>query len=147
MVVEPKPEETPLILEPAKKADVVFRENLPKEDRIVIKVDKSERREFEPVKDIPPIKIEEPKVEESAVVETAEEEGQANPWLMKFLDAETFDEKYEVLSQMYREVDDKLIDDIAVCMDIVIPEGNLQERFLQLKQCLRTKQKYEGIRL
>lgn len=74
------------------------------------------------------------------------EEGQANPWLLKFLDAETYDEKYNVLGQMYREIDDKLIDDIAVCMDIAIPEGSLQDRFMQLKQCLRTKQKYEGTR-
>lgn len=128
-----------------KKAEVVFRENLPKEDRIVIKVDKMERREFEPVKDVPPLKVEEPRVVEPVVVEPAEE-GQANPWLLKFLDAETYDDKYMVLSQMYREIDDKLIDDIAVCMDIAIPEGNLQERFMQLKQCLRTKQKYEGTR-
>ncbi len=72
------------------------------------------------------------------------EEGHANPWLLKFLDAETYEEKYELLSLMYREIDDKLIDDIAVCMDIAIPEGSIQERFMQLKQCLRTKHKYEG---
>lgn len=147
MLTEPKAEPERLILEPTKKADVVFRENLPKEDRIVIKIDKSEHREFEPVKEIPPIKMEQPKVAEPAKSGESDEEGQANPWLMKFLDAETFDEKYEVLGQMYREIDNKLIDDIAVCMDIVIPDGSLQERFLQLKQCLRTKQRYEGIRL
>lgn len=98
----------------------------------------------EPVKEVPPLTVETPA---PVVEETAEEEGQANPWLMKFLDAETYDEKYDVLGQMYREIDDKLIDDIAVCMDIAIPEGNLQERFMQLKQCLRTKQKYEGTRI
>lgn len=147
MLTEPKQEPERLILEPMKKADVVFRENLPKEDRIVIKIDKSEHREFEPVKEIPPIKIEQPKPAEPEKSSEPGEEGQANPWLLKFLDAETFDEKYEVLGQMYREIDNKLIDDIAVCMDIVIPDGSLQERFLQLKQCLRTKQRYEGIRL
>lgn len=91
----------------------------------------------EPVKEVPTPVME----------EVEEEEGQANPWLMKFLDAETYDEKYEVLGQMFHEIDDKLIDDIAVCMDVAIPEGNLQERFMQLKQCLRTKQKYEGTRI
>lgn len=115
-----------------------------KEDRIVIKVDKSEHREFESVKEVPPLKVEKEKAAETV---SSEEEGQANPWLLKFLDAETFDEKYEVLGQMYRDINDKLIDDIAVCMDIVVPDGNLQERFMQLKQCLRTRQKYEGTRL
>lgn len=72
---------------------------------------------------------------------------QANPWLMKFLDAETFDEKYDLLGLMYRDIDNKLIDDIAVCMDVVIPDGELQERYMQLKQCIRTRQKYEGTRV
>ncbi|MBQ8663450.1 MAG: DUF1653 domain-containing protein [Eubacterium sp.] len=148
MAVEPKEVFEPITLDSIKKADVVIRENLPKEDRIIINVDKMEHREFEPVKNIPPIVIER---EQQAVpaAETAQEpeEGQANPWLIKFLDAETFDQKYEVLGQMYRDIDDKLIDDIAVCMDVVIPAGNLQERFMQLKQCIRTRQRYEGTRL
>ncbi len=75
------------------------------------------------------------------------EEGQANPWLMKFLDAESFEEKYKIVSAMYAEINDKLIDDLAVCLDVVIPEGKLQDRYLQLKQCIRTRQKYEGRRI
>ena len=51
-----------------------------------------------------------------------EESEQANPWLMKFLDAESFDEKYQIVSEMYADIDDKLIDDLAVCLDVVIPE-------------------------
>lgn len=138
MVVEPKPEQQKITLDMVKKADVVFRENLPKEDRIVVKVDKTEHKDIKPVKEVPPLQVNEKE-------EEAQE--QANPWLMKFLDAETFDEKYEVLGQMYRDIDNKLIDDIAVCMDIVIPDGGLQERYMQLKQCIRTRQKYEGTRL
>ena len=72
------------------------------------------------------------------------EESQANPWLMKFLDAESFEEKYKIVSEMYADMDDKLIDDLAVCLDVVIPEGKLQDRYLQLKQCIRTRQKFEG---
>lgn len=83
------------------------------------------------------------KESEQKKIEEAEEE-QANPWLMKFLDAESFAEKYKVVSEMYAEIDDKLIDDLAVCLDVVIPEGKLPDRYLQLKQCIRTRQKYEG---
>lgn len=88
----------------------------------------------------------EPKSILEIVFNRQKEEGQANPWLLKFLDAASYDEKYEILSQMYREIDDKLIDDIAVCLDVAIPEGSVQDRFMQLKQCLKTKQKYEGTR-
>ena len=72
------------------------------------------------------------------------DEPAANPWLIRFLDADTLDEKYEVLTEMYRDIDDKLIDDLAVCLDVVIPEGKTEDRYRQLKHCVRTRQKYEG---
>ena len=69
-----------------------------------------------------------------------------NPWLIRFLDAENFDEKYEILCEMRSDITDRLIDDIAVVMDVAIPEGKLSERYAQLKTCVRTRQKYESSR-
>ncbi|MCD8364762.1 MAG: DUF1653 domain-containing protein [Clostridiales bacterium] len=76
-----------------------------------------------------------------------ESEGQMNPWLEKFLDAKGFEEKYRIVCDMQRDVTDRLIDDIAVVMDLAIPEGDLKERYGQLKYCMRTRQKYEMGRL
>lgn len=74
-------------------------------------------------------------------------EGVINPWLDKILDAESFAEKYKIVCDMQTDVTDRLIDDIAVVMDLAIPEGNLRERYAQLKYCIRTRQKYENGRL
>ncbi len=70
-----------------------------------------------------------------------------NPWLDRILDAKSFDEKYEIVCAMQREVTDRLIDDIAVVLDLAIPEGKLADRYAQLKHCIRTRQKYETGRL
>lgn len=70
-----------------------------------------------------------------------------NPWLYRFLDADSFSEKYKIVCDMRADVTDRLIDDIAVVLDVVIPEGKLSERYAQLKYCIQTRQKYEMTRL
>lgn len=89
---------------------------------------------------------EEQNIEETASDNDSEQTEGINPWLARFLDAENFEEKYKTVCDMHADVTDRLIDDIAVVMDVVIPEGNLDDRYSQLKYCIRTRQRYEGTR-
>ena len=77
--------------------------------------------------------------------ETSESEEQANPFLLRFLD--TYEEKYKILNEMENDITDRLINDFSVVLDVVIPEGDLTGRYIQLKQCVATMCRYETTRL
>lgn len=63
--------------------------------------------------------------------------------LMDFLDADTYEEKLEILYRMEPDLNDYLVDTMAVSLDVVIPDGDIDERYRQLRGCLQAKQKYE----
>ena len=77
----------------------------------------------------------------------SEYEGGINPKVLEFLDSEDFDERYNILVALRDEIDDQMINTLAVALDVVIPEGDIDDRYDQLKMCLRTRQRYESNRL
>lgn len=72
-----------------------------------------------------------------------------NPALLAFLDTDDFEEKYKILCGLEQrgEVTNHLIDQFAVTLDLVIPEGDADDRFVQLKNCVRTRSHFETNRL
>ena len=74
-------------------------------------------------------------------------DSEVNPKLLAFLDADDMEEKYHVLVSMRDEVDNQLINNMAVAVDVVIPDGEVQKRYEQLKNCIKTRQRYETDRL
>lgn len=63
--------------------------------------------------------------------------------MMAFFDHEDLEAKYKILLSMREEITDTIIDNLAVDVDIVIPDGEIHKRFDDLRRAIQTKQKYE----
>lgn len=81
------------------------------------------------------------------IVESGEGEEVANSDLLAFLDAETYEEKKEVLVAMRPRITDRLINDIAVSLDVIVEEGDIEKRFRSLLYCVSKLDEYEVNRL
>ena len=64
--------------------------------------------------------------------------------LMEFLDTEDFEKRYDILTAMWEDMTDGMIDTLAVVLAVVIPDGDLHVRYEALKHALRTRARYES---
>ena len=89
----------------------------------------------------------EPEPVESIELEELPQEGGVNPYLLLFLDAESYTEKLNVLSLCKDKLDDSVINAMAASMEIEVPDGPIEKRYASLRDCIRTHVRYEGTRL
>lgn len=110
----------------------------------------TQKYRFEPI-DRKDLKAGEVAWTESALKESVEVVGEdvteANPLLLEFLDREYASDKIEYLNFIKKQVNDRLISDIAASLDLTIEEGTLDIRMQSLIQCLHTIARFETKRL
>lgn len=96
--------------------------------------------------------VEEPVKENNAGsggTENAEEMQQLNidPLVMEFLEADTYEQRLNILAALRSRITDEMINTMAMAVDLEIKEGDVEERYEELKSCLLTFEKYECNRL
>lgn len=70
-----------------------------------------------------------------------------DPLVMEFLDSDTYEAKLNILAALHHKITDEMINTIAMAMDVEVLEGDIEDRFRQLQNCVATLKKYEGSRL
>ncbi len=85
--------------------------------------------------------------EETADVEPVEEELAIDPLVLEFLDADSYEQRLNILAALHHRITDEMITTMAIACDIEVGEGETEERYEALKSCLLTLEKYECNRM
>lgn len=72
---------------------------------------------------------------------------QVEPGVLRFLDADTHEQRLEILVSLAGEITDHMLNTMAVAMDVELSEETLEDKYEELKNCLITLEKYERNRL
>ena len=84
---------------------------------------------------------------ETAHIEAAEEEPTLDPLVLEFLDADSYEQKLNILAGLHHRITDEMITTMAIACDIEVNDGETEERYEELKNCLLTMEKFECNRL
>lgn len=85
--------------------------------------------------------------QESTVQTQDQEELNIDPLVLEFLDADSYEERLNILAALHHRITDEMINTMAVSVDLEIEEGDTQERYEELKNCLLTLERFECNRL
>ena len=74
-----------------------------------------------------------------APVSPAEDEEPAlDPLVLEFLDADSYEEKLNILAGLHHRITNEMITTMAISCDIEVNDGEPEERYEELKNCLLT---------
>ena len=79
--------------------------------------------------------------------EPTEAELTLDPMVLEFLDADTYEQRLNIMAGLHHRITDDMITTMAIACDVEVGDGEVEERFEALKTCLVTMQRYECNRL
>lgn len=72
---------------------------------------------------------------------------QADSYMMEFLDARTYRERLAILDVMKDCCTERILQNLAMSLDVSLTEGDLDQQFHELRKCIVMRMKYEAGRL
>ena len=84
---------------------------------------------------------------QSVYADKQEEEFKLDDGLLAFLEADSYEKKLEILSNLHATITNAMIDTMAVSLDIEVKDGDLEQRYSEILNCLLTMERFECNRL
>lgn len=79
-------------------------------------------------------------IEQAAVQEEA---FTLDPLVLEFLDADSHEERLNILASLHHRITDDMITTMALACDVEVADGDIEERYNQLKNCLLMLDRFE----
>ena len=70
-------------------------------------------------------------------------ESTLDPLVWEFLDADSHEKRLNILAALHHRITDGMITTMAVACDVEVPDGDVEERYAQLKNCLIMLDRFE----
>ncbi|AOZ96678.1 Protein of unknown function [Butyrivibrio hungatei DSM 14810] len=80
-------------------------------------------------------------------VDAEAEELNLDPLVIEFMDADLAADKNDILSKLRPVITNDMIDIMAMSLGVVVEEGDVYDRYADLRTCLTTMEKFESTRL
>ena len=68
-------------------------------------------------------------------------ENPLDPGVLEFLDAKNYEERLNILAMLHHRITDEMITTMAIACDLEVDQGDTEERYESLKNCLLTLEK------
>ena len=81
--------------------------------------------------------------ETEEVFDATEEEPALDPLVLEFLDADSHEQRLNILAALHHRITDQMITTMAIVCDVEVPDGDVEERYNQLKNCLIMLDRFE----
>lgn len=80
-------------------------------------------------------------------IQDVKEETGIDPLVMEFLDADSYEERLNILAALQHRITDEMINTMAVAIDVEVQDGEINQRYEDLKRCLLLYDKFECNRM
>ena len=101
-----------------------------------------ERKEMTEVSFVKEEAVQTCEVSVNDIIEDAEEPT-LDPLVWEFLDADSHEKRLNILAALHHKITDSMITTMAIACDVEVPDGDLEERYSQLKNCLMMLDRFE----